>query len=107
MRRRRMLQLAGAGLAGLALPAPRLYAQTPTIRIGLLHDLSGPFAGAGSVPLSIGAQLAIDYVNGKGGVAGKYKVEPVPADSQSKVDVGINEAERLLNQEKVDIILGV
>lgn len=107
MRRRRLLQLAGAGLAGWALPAPRLYAQSPTIRIGLLHDLSGPFAGAGSVPLSIGAQLAIDYVNGKGGVAGKYKVEPVPADSQSKVDVGINEAERLLNQEKVDIILGV
>lgn len=107
MRRRRLLQLVGAGVAGLALPATRAFAQSQTIRIGLLHDLSGPFAGAGSVPLSIGAQLAIDYINGKGGVAGKYKVEPVPADSQSKVDVGINEAERLLNQEKVDIILGV
>ena len=107
MRRRRLLQLAGAGLASVALPVPRLYAQSPTIRIGLLHDLSGPFAGAGSIPLSIGAQLAIDYINGKGGVAGKYKVEPVPADSQSKIDVGINEAERLLNQEKVDIVVGV
>ncbi|MBV8889548.1 MAG: ABC transporter substrate-binding protein [Alphaproteobacteria bacterium] len=107
MRRRRLLQAAGAGLAGLALPMPRLFAQEPTIRIGLLHDLSGPFAGAGSVPLSIGAQLAIDYVNQKGGVAGKYKLTPVAADSQSKVDVGINEAERLLNQEKVDIIVGV
>ncbi|HZT86925.1 MAG TPA: ABC transporter substrate-binding protein [Stellaceae bacterium] len=107
MRRRRLLQLAGAGLAGLALPAPRVLAQSSTIRIGLLHDLSGPFAGAGSVPLSIGAQLAIDYVNGKGGVAGKYKVQPVPADSQSKVDVAINETERLLNQEKVDIVVGV
>src|SRR5580698_9122237 len=107
MRRRRLLQLAGVGLAGLALPAPRLYAQNPTIRIGLLHDLSGPFAGGGSLPLSIGAQLAIDYVNGKGGVGGKYKIEPVPADGQSKVDVAINEAERLLNQEKVDIIVGV
>ncbi|MBV9858841.1 MAG: ABC transporter substrate-binding protein [Alphaproteobacteria bacterium] len=107
MRRRRLLQVAGAGVASLALPIPGLRAQEQTVRIGLLHDLSGPFAGAGSVPLSIGAQLAIDYVNGKGGVAGKYKVVPVPADSQSKVDVGINEAERLLNQEKVDIILGV
>lgn len=107
MRRRRFLQAAGAGLASLALPRVAVWAQAPTLRIGLLHDLSGPFAGAGSVPLSIGAQLAIDYVNGKGGIAGKHKIVPVSADSQSKVDVAINEAERLLNQEKVDIIVGV
>ncbi|HEX3952415.1 MAG TPA: ABC transporter substrate-binding protein [Stellaceae bacterium] len=107
MRRRRLLQSAGAGLASLALPRFSALAEESTIRIGLLHDLSGPFAGAGSVPLSIGAQLAIDYVNGKGGIGGKVKVVPVSADSQSKADVAINEAERLLNQEKVDIILGV
>jgi len=107
MRRRTLLKLAGAGIVGQVLSAQRLYAQNPTIRIGLLHDLSGPFAGGGSLPLSIGAQLAIDYVNGKGGVAGKYKIVPVSADAQSKVDVAINEAERLLNQEKVDIIAGV
>jgi branched-chain amino acid transport system substrate-binding protein len=107
MRRRRLLQAAGLGLASLALPTIRLAADEKPIRIGLLHDLSGPFAGAGSVPLSIGAQLAIDYVNGKGGVLGKYKIEPVAADSQSKAEVAINEAERLINQEKVDIILGV
>jgi branched-chain amino acid transport system substrate-binding protein len=107
MRRRRLLQLAGAGLAGLAVPRVAVLAQTSTVRIGLLHDLSGPFAGAGSVPLSIGAQLAIDYVNGKGGVAGKYKIQPVSADSQSKPDIAINEAERLVTQEKLDIVLGV
>jgi branched-chain amino acid transport system substrate-binding protein len=107
MRRRTLLKLAGAGLVGQVLSAPRLYAQNPVVRIGLLHDLSGPFAGGGSVPLSIGAQLAIDYVNGKGGVGGKYKIEPVAADAQSKVDVAINEAERLINQEKIDIIVGV
>jgi branched-chain amino acid transport system substrate-binding protein len=107
MRRRRLLQAAGAGLASLALPRVAVLAQEPTIRIGLLHDLSGPFAGAGSVPLSIGAQLAIDYVNGKGGIGGKYKIAPVSADSQSKADVAINETERLLNQEKVDIVVGV
>jgi hypothetical protein len=93
MRRRRLLQAAAAGFAVSAMPLGRLLAQAKRIRIGLLHDLSGPFAGAGSVPLSIGAQLAIDYVNGQGGVLGKYQVEPVNADSQSKVDVAINEAE--------------
>lgn len=107
MRRRSLLQAAGAGLASLALPRVAVLAQNQPLRIGLLHDLSGPFAGAGSVPLSIGAQLAIDYVNGKGGIGGKVKIEPVSADSQSKADVAINEAERLLNQEKVDMIVGV
>ena len=80
MRRRRLLQAAAAGFAASAMPLGRLLAQEKPIRIGLLHDLSGPFAGAGSVPLSIGAQLAIDYVNGKGGVLGKYKIEPVNAE---------------------------
>jgi len=107
MRRRRLLQAAGAGLASFALPRVAVLAQSQTLRIGLIHDLSGPFAGAGSVPLSIGAQLAIDYVNGKGGIGGKVKVEPVSADSQSKADVAINEVERLINQEKVNIVLGV
>lgn len=107
MRRRRLLQAAGVGLAAAALPRVAVLAQTQTLRIGLIHDLSGPFAGAGSVPLSIGAQLAIDYVNGKGGIGGKVKIEPVSADSQSKADVAINEVERLINQEKVNIVLGV
>src|SRR5260370_15516301 len=55
----------------------------------------------------MGAQIAIDLANEQGGVLGKYKVEPIKADSQSKADVAINEAERLINQEKIDIILGV
>src|SRR5262249_10219324 len=52
-------------------------------------------------------QIAIDLVNERGGVAGKYKIAPINADSQSKADAAINEVERLLNQEKVEIVLGV
>ena len=73
----------------------------------LIYDLTGPFAAGGSVASSIGAQIAIDLVNEKGGVGGKYKVAPVAANSQSKPDVAINEADRLIDQEKVDIINGV
>jgi len=51
--------------------------------------------------------MMIDYVNEKGGVLGKYKIVQVDGDSQSKADVAINEAERLLNVEKVDILAGV
>src|SRR5438874_13056078 len=107
--RRSLLKLAAAGIAASPLvSAPSLLrAQQKPIRIGVLYDLSGPFAAAGSVPCAIGAQIAIDLTNEKGGVVGKYKLEPVKADSQSKADVAINEAERLISQEKLDIILGV
>jgi branched-chain amino acid transport system substrate-binding protein len=77
------------------------------IKIGVLYDLTGPFAAAGAVPGSVGTKIAIDMVNEKGGVLGKYKLQPVAGDSQSKPDVAINEAERLLNVEKVDILLGI
>src|SRR5260221_8430712 len=83
-----------------ALPAA---AQEKPIRIGVLYDLSGPFAAAGSVASSIGAQIAIDLTNEKGGVLGKYKVEPSNAVSQRKPDVASKEASRLPNQEHVDI----
>ena len=73
----------------------------------MIYDLTGPFAAGGSVASSIGAQIAIDLVNEKGGVGGKYKVAPVSADSQSKPEVAINEAVRLIDQEKVEIINGV
>jgi branched-chain amino acid transport system substrate-binding protein len=95
-----------AAVAALLLTAGAASAQEK-IRIGTIFDLSGPFAAAGSVPSALGTQIAIDLVNERGGVAGKYKVEAVNADSQSKVEAGINEAERLLNQEKVEIVVGV
>src|SRR5262249_15731864 len=64
-------------------------------------------AAGGSGACAVGAQIAIDLVNERGGVAGKYKVVPVNADCQSKVDVAINEVERLIDQEKVEIVNGV
>jgi branched-chain amino acid transport system substrate-binding protein len=82
-------------------------AQAEAVRIGVVYDLSGPFAGGGSVACSVGAQIAIDLVNERGGIGGKYKVVPINADCQSKVDVAINEVERLISQEKVEIVNGV
>jgi branched-chain amino acid transport system substrate-binding protein len=98
------LALAAAAFGMAAFSAA---AQEKPIRIGTLYDLSGPFAAAGSVASSIGARIAIDLVNEKGGVLGKHKIETVDADSQSKAEIAINEAERLINQENVELILGV
>ncbi|MFI5002598.1 MAG: ABC transporter substrate-binding protein [Reyranellales bacterium] len=105
--RRSVLKYSAMSVAALGLGGRLARAEDETIRIGVLYDLSGPFAAAGSVASSIGAHIAMDLVNERGGVAGKYKVVPVDGDSQSKADVAINEAERLIGQEKVNIVLGV
>jgi branched-chain amino acid transport system substrate-binding protein len=105
--RRTLLKTSAVAAAALSLDWTRARAQAETLRIGVIYDLTGPFAAGGSVASSVGAQIAIDLVNEKGGIGGKYKVSPVAADSQSKPDVAINEAERLINQEKVDILNGV
>ena len=100
--------LALVGTAALiAGPASRVDAQGQTIKIGVLYDHTGPFSAAGSLDCWRGAKMIIDYVNEHGGVLGRYTLVQVDGDSQSKAEVAINEAERLLNVEKVDILAGV
>jgi branched-chain amino acid transport system substrate-binding protein len=105
--RRSLLRNSAATVAALSFSGRLVSAEAETVRIGVVYDLSGPFAAGGSVACSVGAQIAIDLVNERGGVAGKYKVVPINADCQSKVDVAINEVERLIDQEKVEIVNGV
>lgn len=81
-------------------------AQGKELKVGVIFDLSGPLAAGGSNASYLGTKYAIDMINERGGVEG-YRIKPVYADAQSKADVAINEAERLLNQEKVDMLMGV
>jgi ABC-type branched-subunit amino acid transport system substrate-binding protein len=93
--------LAAVAALGMAASA---QAQEKKIKIGVIFDLTGPLAGGGSELEYIGAKIMLDqYV--KTGVEG-YKVETIYADAQSKPDVAINESVRLLEQEKVDMLLG-
>jgi len=96
-----------AALVLATTPPPVADAQGQTIKIGVLFDHTGPFAAGGSLNCWRGAKMAIDLVNEKGGVLGKYKIVQVDGDGQSKAEVAINEAERLLNAEKVDILAGI
>jgi branched-chain amino acid transport system substrate-binding protein len=73
----------------------------------VIYDLTGARSPAGGSNASyLGTKYAIDMINERGGVEG-YKIKPIYADAQSKAEVAINEAERLLNQEKVDMLMGV
>ncbi len=97
-----MAALVAAGI-GAFTPAP---VRAKEVKIGVIFDYTGPFAAGGSQAAAIGTKIAIDMINERGGVEG-YKINAIYADAQSKAEVAINEAIRLLDQEKVDLIMGV
>jgi len=102
-----MVRFTPACAAGLV--AVLLLCATPAdadVKIGVIYDHTGAFAAGGSKAAAIGNKIAIDMVNEKGGVEG-HKIVVIEADAQSKTDVAINEAERLLNDAKVDLLMGV
>ncbi|MES2716405.1 MAG: ABC transporter substrate-binding protein [Pseudomonadota bacterium] len=89
-----------------ALAGGPTWAQTKELKVGVIYDLTGPFAAGGSNASYLGTKYAIDMFNERGGVDG-WKIKPVYTDAQSKAEVAINEYERLVNQEKVDMIMGL
>ena len=96
--------LAAVVASGVTLPS-RASGQGKKLKIGVVYDYTGPLAGGGSDLHALGAKIMIDYFAKKGGVEG-YQIEGIYADAQSKPDVAINEAVRLIEQEKVDMLLG-
>ncbi|NQW11467.1 MAG: ABC transporter substrate-binding protein [Alphaproteobacteria bacterium] len=93
------------GTAVLVLPLATAQAAEP-IRIGVIYDFTGPFAAGGSTAAAVGTEIAVELINERGGVGG-HKIVTIVADAQSKAEVAINEATRLLDQEKVDLLMGV
>jgi len=96
---------AAAVFAALSV-VPAAQAQQKEIKVGVIYDYTGAFAAGGSEAAGLGTKIAIDMLNEKGGVEG-YKIVPIYADAQSKTEVAINEMTRLLDQEKVNLIMGV
>jgi branched-chain amino acid transport system substrate-binding protein len=97
---------AAAILAVAISTSPQAHAQRKEVKIGVIYDYTGPFAAGGSQAAALGTKIAIDMINERGGVDG-YKVVPIYADAQSKAEVAINEAIRLLDQEKAQLVMGV
>lgn len=96
--------LLAASAAASILPLGRARAEGPTIKIGCLTDLSGPYKDVGG-PTAIAAvhQAIEDY----GAAAKGLKVEVVSADHQNKADVGANVARQWYDQDGVDLIVEV
>jgi len=95
----------GTGLLGAGLLALPANLSAKEIKIGVIYDYSGPLAAGGSSLQALGAKIMIDYFNSIGGVEG-YKINAIYADAQSKPEIAINEAVRLIEQENVDMLMG-
>jgi len=98
--RRTFLKAAGtaAGAAALGFPAV-LRAQAPTLKVGVVHPITGPLAEPGQA-CRLGAQMAADAINAAGGIKSLNgaKLELVLGDTQTKPELGRTEAERVINQ---------
>ena len=104
MLRRSALALA-ASAATLISPAAILTAHAAdTIKVGVLHSLSGTMAISETV-LKDTVLMAIDEINAKGGLLGK-KLEPVVVDPASNWPLFAEKAKQLISQDKVAVVFG-
>lgn len=75
-----------------------------TIKVGILHSLSGTMA-ISETSLKDVALMTIDEINAKGGVLGK-KLEPVVVDPASDWPLFAEKARELLARDKVAVVFG-
>jgi len=104
---RRSLVKAGAASAILGAPG-LLLAQAKPVKIGLVHPVSGGLAYSGSQS-RLGALMAIDEINAKGGVkidGKKLKIVPVEEDGASDWPTFAEKAKKLIDQDKVSVVFG-
>jgi urea transport system substrate-binding protein len=91
------LGVSALGLSGMAQAAD-------TIKVGILHSLSGTMAISETVLKDV-ALMTIDEINAKGGVMGK-KLEPVIVDPASNWPLFAEKAKQLISQDKVAVMFG-
>ena len=103
MKRRSFVNVLAASIA-LALAPAAGWAQQKTVKVGILHSLSGTMAISETV-LKDTALMAIDEINAKGGVMG-YKIEAVVVDPASNWPLFAEKARGLITQDKVAVVFG-
>ena len=89
-------------VAGLATPA---LAQKP-VKIGVLTPLSPPGDAAAGQFIVRGAKMAMEDVNGRGGVLGGRKVELVVEDDSGTPEKGAAGFRKLATQDQVSAVVG-
>jgi branched-chain amino acid transport system substrate-binding protein len=89
-------------IAATLMPAAALAAEN--IKIGFPMPLSGP-ASVYGVPITKGAEMAVQEINANGGVLGR-KLELLTRDSKASADEAVRLARELIIKDNVDFLSG-
>jgi branched-chain amino acid transport system substrate-binding protein len=83
------------------------HADNKSVKVGNIIPLSGPSASVGQQGKNA-RDMAVEEINAAGGIKslGGAKLVMLYADSESKPEKGVSEAERLINTEKVHVLTG-
>ena len=107
MRRRDFLKTAAAGAAVMA--HGRAAAQAKPVRIGYTLSATGPYAVGAGITQAPNYSLWYDQISAKGGLAvkgdGRRPVEFVSIDDRSEIETAVRYYEKLMAEDKVDLIL--
>ena len=99
--------LKGAGLvAATQVAGPYVISargETP-VRIGMIDPLTGVYAAPAGNEV-MGAKLAVEQMNAKGGILGR-PVELLVEDSANDVGTGVQKARKLIERDQVNFIIG-
>src|SRR6202451_2858117 len=103
---RRTLIKGAAALGAFQVASPFIIqarSETP-IRIGMVDPLTGVYAAPAGNEV-MGARLAIEQINAKGGIIGR-QVELLVEDSANDVGTGVQKARKLIERDQVNFIIG-
>jgi urea transport system substrate-binding protein len=96
--------IALTSIAGASLVLPTAAQAQETVKVGVLHSLSGTMA-ISETSLRDVLLFTFDEINAKGGVMGK-KIEPVIVDGASNWPLFAEKAKQLLEQDKCAVVFG-
>jgi urea transport system substrate-binding protein len=96
--------MGAAAISGMMLVGTMAQAAEETIKVGILHSLSGTMA-ISETTLKDAMLMLIDEQNKKGGVLGK-KLEAVVVDPASDWPLFAEKARELISVNKVDVVFG-
>jgi len=103
---RRTLLKGAAAVGTLQIASPfliRARGDTP-IKVGMVDPLTGVYAAVAQNEV-VGAKLAVEQINAKGGVLGR-QLELLVEDSANDVGTGVQKTRKLIERDEVSFIIG-
>jgi branched-chain amino acid transport system substrate-binding protein len=105
MNRRTLLKASAAvGAAQIASPFVITARGETPIKVGMVDPLTGVYAAVAQNEV-VGARLAVDNINAKGGVLGR-PLELLVEDSANDVGTGVQKTRKLIERDQVSFIIG-